>query len=362
MKSVPYVNSRQEVALGTLVAPLTLAGDVTAPPADHVVMFAGEYPCRSDGSPIESIRNSTEQITLDRGLTANHRFSAKPTAGPDKDFYEKMTRYIAILSGQAEAIDPAATARVNRFVESTEENSVFAYIDTASSNAGITAVSRKLECGKVGIVGLGGTGSYVLDLVSKTPVREIHLFDGDLFLQHNAFRSPGAASCDELKLIPLKVDYLATQYSRMHRGIRPHGYYLDRSNVEELRGMDFVFLCLDRGYAKKEIVEKLMEWGVPFIDVGMGVDLAEEALGGILTVTTATPRKNNHVTQRIPCSDADPNADYSRNIQIADLNALNAALAVVKWKKLCGFYRDLGTEHFSTYTIDSNVLTSEEIT
>jgi hypothetical protein len=37
--------------------------------------------------------------------------------------------------------------------------------------------------------GLGGTGSYILDLVSKTPVNEILLFDSDDFLQHNAFRS-----------------------------------------------------------------------------------------------------------------------------------------------------------------------------
>jgi hypothetical protein len=31
-----------------------------------------------------------------------------------------------------------------------------------------------------------------LDFVAKTPVEEIHLFDSDVFLQHNAFRAPGA--------------------------------------------------------------------------------------------------------------------------------------------------------------------------
>ena len=54
-------------------------------------------------------------------------------------------------------------------------------------------------------MGLGGTGSYVLDLVAKTPVWEIHLFDGDAFLQHNAFRSPGAPSLDELEAQPPKA-------------------------------------------------------------------------------------------------------------------------------------------------------------
>ena len=69
----------------------------------------------------------------------------------------------------------------------------FNYIDTASSRAEIDVVTAKLaKLKRIAIVGLGGTGSYVLDLVAKTPVWEIHLYDGDAFLQHNAFRSPGA--------------------------------------------------------------------------------------------------------------------------------------------------------------------------
>ena len=55
------------------------------------------------------------------------------------------------------------------------------------------------------------------------------------------------------------------------------------------------------------------------------------------------------------CSD-----EYSTNIQIADLNMLNAALAVIKWKKLCGFYQDLEREHNCTYSINVNQLLSEE--
>src|SRR5436190_834263 len=68
VKNVPYVNARREVARGVLVTPLTLAGDVTTRPADHVVMFTGEFPCRADGSPIESIRNSSERIPIAPGL------------------------------------------------------------------------------------------------------------------------------------------------------------------------------------------------------------------------------------------------------------------------------------------------------
>jgi hypothetical protein len=52
--------------------------------------------------------------------------------------------------------------------------------------------------------------------------------------------------------------------------------------------------------------------------------------------------------------------EYDADIQIADLNALNAALAVIKWKKLCGFYHDEVHELHSTYTIDCNMLLSED--
>ena len=57
---------------------------------------------------------------------------------------------------------------------------------------------------------------------------------------------------------------------------------------------------------------------------------------------------------------ANINDDYDSNIQVADLNALNAALAVIKWKKLCGFYLDFVKEHHSTYSIDCNMLVNDD--
>ena len=52
---------------------------------------------------------------------------------------------------------------------------------------------------------------------------------------------------------------------------------------------------------------------------------------------------------------------YSSNIQVADLNALNAAMAVIKWKKIRGFYRDFEREHHSTYTTDGNMLLNSDV-
>ncbi len=359
LKDVPYVNANKKVVRGILVSTLTLAGDVTATPDTHVVMFAGAYPCDKDGTELEKIRHESRQ-QLAENLTIQHSFSSKPVGGGYKNYYEKMTTYVAIFLGPAQAIEPNATAQTFPVIPAPEDEGVFQYIDTASSRAGINMANKKLALAKVAIIGLGGTGSYVLDLVAKTPVKEIHLFDGDTLLSHNAFRSPGAASVEELQSQPKKVTYLKNMYSKMHRGVVAHSYYIDTSNMDELQGTDFVFVCIDAGDAKKWIVESLEKPGVPFIDVGMGVELVEDSLRGILRVTTSTTERRQHFRHRVSLADAGHHADYDHNIQIADLNALNAALAVIKWKKLYGFYLDFEMEHNSTYTIDSNMLLSED--
>ena len=146
----------------------------------------------------------------------------------------------------------------------------------------------------------------------------------------------------------------------MHRGIVEHPVHLDAGNVEELRGMDFVFVCLDKGEPKKLIVEKLEEFNIPFVDVGMGLDLTDDALGGIVRVTASTAQKRDHFRSRVSFEDTPGDDDYNRNIQIADLNALNAALAVIKWKKIFGFYRDLKHEHHNQFGIDTNLLLNED--
>lgn len=364
VKDVPYVGAGRIVKRGILVMPLKLAGDVTMKPENHVTHFIGEFPRRADDTLIDTIGNvSNARTKLGEGLEIDQTFSAKPMpSGAYENYYDKVTQYVTILSGYAQKIEPGVTAKTFRPVAADgDEETVFKYIDTASTRAEIGAVTAKLATvQKIAIVGLGGTGSYVLDLVAKTPVREIHLYDADEFLQHNAFRSPGAPSLDELVAIQKKAAYLKGIYDKMRNGIFVHESYIGPENVEELRAMSFVFLCME-GTAKKFIVEKLEEFELPFIDVGLGVYLSEGSLGGILRVTTSTPAQRDHLRKRVSfASDADRN-EYATNIQIADLNALNAALAVIKWKKLMGFYQDLDFEHHCTYTIGGNMLRNEDV-
>lgn len=357
---VPYVAVDKTVKRGTLGMKLVIAGDRITKPDDHVAYFVGDYPCNADGTPIEGLRNRSTPPDIASGVNARHTFSAKPKT-PFESYYAKVRNYCAILSGPATVIDPSVSPRTfSPPVPDTHDSSVFEYEDTASTRAGIEAVSAKLGIGKVAIVGIGGTGSYVLDLVAKTPVGEIHIFDGDDFLTHNAFRAPGAPSLDELRQKPKKADYFAAIYRRMHRGVIPHSEDIDRSNVELLRSMDFVFICIDDGLPKRMLIDSLHEFERPFIDVGMGIYEADGGLGGIIRVTLSTPEKRDHVKSRVSTSEGDGDDLYRRNIQVADLNALNAALAVMRWKQHLGFYMDFVNEHHFTYGIEVNLLTKGE--
>nr|WP_319387993.1 ThiF family adenylyltransferase [uncultured Cohaesibacter sp.] len=357
---IPYVNAQQQVKRGTLVSTLALSGNQTNRPNTHVVLFAGDYPCDQDGKPIDKIRHSSTKQTIGAGLSIDHSFSSKPKAGYS-DYYEKMTTYAAILSSPAATLDPSATPRTYRIIEAPDD-SPFVYFDNASGRAGISHITRKLMLNSVAIIGLGGTGSYVLDLVAKTPVNQIDLFDADVFEQHNAFRAPGAPSMDELRQRPRKVDYFAGIYSKMHKGVVPHSELITPANVDLLQNQAMVFICIDKSEIKLPIIRALETFQVPFIDVGMGIDVVDSALIGTLRTTTSTPHFRTHVHDRarIPRTDAGLDDLYAQNIQVADLNALNACLAVIRWKKLCGFYVDTEGEHFSLFTLDANHLLNED--
>lgn len=355
---VPYVTAHGKVAYGRLISELTLSGNRAIQPSTHIALFDGEFPCDKHGQPLNALRHVSQTQKLAPNLSVQHSFSNKPSGGYS-DYHHKMTRYVEMLSHPAKALEPSCTAQTFLVPQLEEEDSVFRYADTNSSRAGIGMINHKLEHQKIAVIGLGGTGAYILDLVAKTPVKEIHLFDGDDFIQHNAFRSPGAAPQHVLDAIPKKVDYLKALYSNMRKGIFANACNITPNNIQALQDFDFVFISIDKGEIKREIFNYLINNSIAFVDVGIGVEAVNEQLIGMVRTTASSPKQHSHTDSKVSFEDAE-DAAYSTNIQIAELNALNASLAVIKWKKLSGFYQDLNQEHHSVYTINVDMLTDED--
>lgn len=359
---VPYIGIDRKISFGQLVSTLNVVGDVAQYAGDHPAFFVGGTPCDRNGAPLTALINQPDlNRALEEGLVAAVGMSSKP-ADNYQDYHHKMTSYVDMVSAHARSLDPNVTAITHPAVEDDDPSGPFEYLDTSSSRAGISVISDKLRLAKVAIVGLGGTGSYVLDLVAKTPVGAIHLYDGDVLFTHNAFRSPGATSLETLRTKPMKVDYLAEIYSRMKRGIVPHPEHLTEENVQELDDCDFVFLTMEGSQTKRAIVERLVEIGVPFVDVGIGLNVIGTRLQGAVQTITRTPADTDRAPERHEIAFDAPEGDevYDLNIQIADLNALNATMAVIRWKKLFGFYGDLMDEHYSVYSIDGNLMVNDD--
>ena len=79
-----------------------------------------------------------------------------------------------------------------------------------------------------------------------------------------------------------------------------------------------------------------------------------------LKVSTGSPKTQYRGLKHISFADEDMvQNDYSTNIQIVELNALNAAMAVLKWKKLFGVYRDSSKEYYSGLSIATGEIVIE---
>ena len=362
---IPYLDREGRVQHGALVCALTMRGDQTARPDNHVVYFQGSEPCDRSGRPLARVINSAcpgKQLT--NGIRVDFMLSNKPPDGYP-DYYAKMTTYITLLTQHAVLVDPEATACTFPVARDEADEGPFTYIDTASSRAGVAAINARLAGMRIAIIGVGGTGSYILDLVAKCPVAGVHLFDDDPLLQHNAFRSPGSVGIDTLEAAPNKAEHHAQTYRRLHRNVIAHPYRIDEQTQTELADFDFVFVAVDDNEARGDIIAALEEHGVPFIDVGIGMqtrttDSRHVTLGGSVRTTLVDWDPTRDHTIRIPTRNHEQQNDYDTNIQIAEINALNAALAVIRWKRHLGIYDDLEHERHSIYDIDGNTITNAD--
>jgi hypothetical protein len=117
--------------------------------------------------------------------------------------------------------------------------------------------------------------------------------------------------------------------------------FIDGSSAEDFRGVTFAFVCVDKGSSRAVIFDLLISLGIPFIDVGMGLNRNRGPLNGMLRVTyysatSARERRDKGLAELVDSADD----IYRTNIQIGELNALNACLAVIRFKQLRGFYFD----------------------
>lgn len=360
---IPYLNCKTEMLSGTLAMALNTSGNTVVRPHDHTAYWIGQQPCNSDGSIVPSLVNGPRRYNLGRGLISDYYLSCYPdsTSGY-KNYYDKVMVYYNTISAAALNYDKHKFLQLKGSGKVRSAGSVWRYDDTNASRAGIIGINERMLGYKVAIIGLGGTGGYLLDYLAKTEVAEVHLYDEDVFNTHNAFRAPGAPSIEQLNSQPFKVDYFGEIYGRMHTGIIPHHIRITKDNISELDDKDMVFICIDNPSVRNFISTYLADHNLSFIDSGMGLECSNDRLSGLVRVTEGFYGHYNHLKDAYGESVTDGEEDmYKSNIQIAELNSLAAALSIIQWKKMLGVYNDYsdGSMNF-IYSVSGNSITHQK--
>ena len=310
----------------------------------------------SEGMQIEGVISTDSQ----RSCCLSIKLGSKNDPRDYDDPFHCLRSYMKIIIGHVEA----ARAGIGQFVQ---QPNPFRFSSAFESRAGLKGMLNRIRGHSIVIFGLGGTGSYILDMMAKTPVASIHIFDGDELQEWNTFRSPGSPNEHQLSLMTkgdiFKADYYAQRYSVFRSGIEAHPKSASAQDVESLakQGLDFAFVAVDPfndGKRQDEIYEALEREKIPFVDAGMSVSLVDDKLNASLQVVACSDRTGYDWRVAIPNAQLSgtPMDEY-RNSQIAELNALNAALAVMEWRKMTGqFFFGEAIRHLKFKTTDATTI------
>lgn len=363
VRDIPYLDAARALHWGVIVTKLVFIDNQRVLQDDHQIFFAGGVPHNLNGAAIPNLGGGPTTLALGEGfedVVVQRSFSNKPVPeGKFSDFFAKIESYVAIISGPA--IDAYGVTPLSYKVDKTDRgNPIFKFHDTLTSRAEIGDLSALMKNDVVAVIGLGGTGGYLLDFLVKTPVKEIRGFDLDVFHVHNAYRSPGRF--DPAELDKAKAKIYRDRYENFRTGFNIEAKYIDSTSAAELEGVTFAFVCVDKGSARAAIFDILMQLAIPFIDVGLGLNRKRGPLNGMLRATyysrerAAKTRGEGHAELS-----EQPDALYHKNVQICELNALNASLAIIKFKQLRGFYVEDGAIYHLLFEIaDMKVVTQAE--
>ena len=124
---------------------------------------------------------------------------------------------------------------------------------------------------RIGVVGLGGGGSHIVQQVGHVGVRCVRGFDGDTVEPSNLNRLIGAGARDGVKNTPkVKVAQRLLRFISGRRDEKMHFGQWEQ-HAEALRSCDVVIGCLDTFAARRDLEATCRRWLIPYIDIGMDV-------------------------------------------------------------------------------------------
>ena len=181
-------------------------------------------------------------------------------------------------------------------------------------------------------------------------MKEIHVFDDDYMDWHNFMRAPGAPTDEEIEVrrqgCHRKVDYYYPKYASLREGIHMHSTRVNgKSTLDEFLSdhpIDFAFVCIDQlteGDSPRQdaVYCALSDSKVPFIDSGVSILVENSAATGSVT-TGFYDAGSVEWKDAIPNSKVEGDVPGYHDVQLPEVNALAASLAVMEWRRRTGQY------------------------
>lgn len=129
---------------------------------------------------------------------------------------------------------------------------------------------------RVGVVGLGGGGSHVVQQLAHIGFRGYVIYDPDIVEESNLNRLVGATLQDaEVRRPKIEVA------ERLIHGLQQRANVIARKGrwqdePEALRGCDLIFGCLDRLQDRSELEVCSRRFLIPYLDIGLGVRTVDD--------------------------------------------------------------------------------------
>lgn len=143
---------------------------------------------------------------------------------------------------------------------------------------------------KIGIVGLGGTGSSVAEQLAREGVQNFLIVDHDKFEKSNKTRLYGSYANDKNihKTKIVKRNIVKIQPDAIVEEIRTK--IVSENDLEPLKDCDLIFSCTDKHIPRSLLNNMSYQYFIPVIDLGVGLDAeGGKIIGGTVRATLLGP-------------------------------------------------------------------------
>lgn len=149
------------------------------------------------------------------------------------------------------------------------------------------SLMAQLKALRVGIIGVGGTGSATAMLAARAGIGQIVIIDDDIVEPTNLNRLHGATQSDA-DAMASKADVAAREIARMGLGARvvPLKGWANAAHVRDaLKSCDVIFCCTDDNSGRIFLNRLAYFYFIPVIDMGLAMAVAKPPATGMADIS-----------------------------------------------------------------------------